>query len=110
MNVSPELFRDILFSLSGLSFGAATAALGAYVYKFFKNDERVNAVGHVLVKISWLLVVGVIFATVLIKLTAVPPTWQGWVYASGLVLGTIGFFIVAWSEGKAIRAKVRDDN
>lgn len=96
--MSPELFRDILFSLTGLSFGAAAYALYAYAFVFVRGNDRFSAAGHVLVKISWLLTVGAIFWSIIIPLTAIPPTLEGWIYAAGVVLGFIGFVMVARSE------------
>lgn len=96
--MSPETFRDILYSLSGLSFGAAGYALFAYASTFNKAGDKPSSIGHVLVKLSWLLTVGAVFVTILIPLTAIPPTLEGWVFATGLVLGFVGFVMVAHAE------------
>lgn len=96
--MSPELFRNILYSLSGLSFGAAAYALYAYLFLLRNKHSRANAVGHILVKVSWLLTVGVIFWTILIPLTAIEPTVEGWFYATGILLGAIGFITIARTE------------
>lgn len=96
--MSPELFRNILFSLSGLSFGAAGYALWAYSALFRRAPDKLDSVGHIMVKISWLLTVGIVFLTIIIPITAIPPTLEGWVYVIGLVLGFVGFILVARAE------------
>lgn len=96
--MSPELFRDILFSLSGLSFGAAGYALWAYSALFRQAPDKLDSVGHILVKISWLLTVGIVFVSIIIPISAIPPTLEGWVYVIGLVLGFAGFILVARAE------------
>lgn len=96
--MSPELFRNILYSLSGLSFGAAAYALYAYLFLLENKTTRANAIGHILVKVSWLLTVGIIFWTIIIPITAIEPTVEGWFYALGILLGAIGFITIARTE------------
>lgn len=102
MTVSPELFRDILFSLSGLSGGAAIYALIVYVL-LMKHHER-DALGHILVKASWLLVVGTVFQSILVTTSEVPPTTEGWLYALGLAMGSVGFVMVARGAARSLRS------
>lgn len=96
--MSPEVFRNILYSLSGLSFGAAGYALVAYALVFRHAEDKPDTIGHILVKLSWLLTVGAIFVTILIPITAIPPTFEGWIFAAGLALGFVGFVLVAHAE------------
>jgi len=92
--MSPDMFRDLLFSLSGLSFGAAFYALGVYSL-VIRRSNLGDAVGYVMVKGSWLMTVGMVFVSIIVPMAAIEPTWQGWVYALGLVCGTIGFLLIA---------------
>lgn len=96
--MTPEVFRDLLYSLSGLSFGAAIYAMIMYAFAFCRGEDRKNAVAHILVKVSWLLVVGAIFKTIIIPITAIPPSLEGWIYAAGLLIGFFGFVGVAHAE------------
>ena len=65
---------------------------------FNKTEDKPSAIGHILVKLSWLLTIGAGFVTILIPITAIPPTFEGWVYAAGLTLGFAGFVMVAHAE------------
>lgn len=96
--MSPETFRDLLFSLTGLSFGAAGYALFAYTFGSLRETDPESAVGHMLVKISWILTLGTIFVTILIPATEIPITTPGIAYIVGIVLGSVGFVMVARSE------------
>lgn len=104
--MSPETFRNILFSESGLALGTALYALGVYTF-VMRRRGVVNTVGFLMVKASWLMTVGMVFLTIIVPITAIEPTWQGWVYALGLASGTLGFLMVSrtvWKEEAAYQA------
>lgn len=100
--MSAELFRNILYSLAGLSLGAASYALITYSFLLSDKTRRVSTVGHMLVKTSWILTVGVIFWTIIIPITQIPPTLEGWLFALGTLMGAVGFVMVARSERRSI--------
>ena len=91
--MSPEAFRNILFALCGLSFGAATYALGIHLLRL-KSDFQLH-IGFALVKLAWLLAVGMVFESIIVPLTALPPSFEGYVFMVGLALGAAGFILVA---------------
>lgn len=91
--MSPTLFRNILVAFSGLSFGSSLYAIMIHFLNFKVNPKL--HIGFILGRIAWLLTVGMVFITILLPITQVPPTWQGYVYLLGLVIGSIGFFMIA---------------
>jgi len=96
--MTPDLFRDILFSLSGLSFGAASYAIYAHAALFTGSKNRPDTLGDILVTLSWILTVGAVFIRLIVPVEEIVPTVEGWLYLLGLVLGFSGFILLARAE------------
>lgn len=92
MTLSPEAFRTVLFSLSGLSFGIVAVAVVVFSARVRENPRR--NLGFLLVKLAWFLTVGVVFLFYIVPAEAIKPTIGPVIYTLGLIVGSIGFALV----------------
>lgn len=91
--MTPEQFRDLMFSITGLSLAASLAAMIAVVVRLHVNVLLYS--GMLLVKLAWFVSIGYVFLIEIVKAPNLKTSWEEWVYLVGLVLGSAGFVIVA---------------
>lgn len=93
MTTGPEVMRDALFSLTGLSLGASLFAAVVHATMLKYNAKR--HAFYIMSKLGYFLVAGTILKSILIHVNEVPITADALVYGAGLALASVGFIGVA---------------
>lgn len=99
-NIDPHFFRNVLFSVSGLSIGLAIYAMIIRIL-LYRRDGLKTHFGIALFLLAYVITTGEVLKTILLPLTEITPNWDAHIYGVGLTLGAIGAFIIARNTASA---------
>ena len=88
------VFRSLMFSLAGISFGAAIYVMVAHLRRMAKfRDKPALHIGCAFIVVAWMMAIAAVLA-VFEGLPIEEATWRGYLYLVALSLATAGFIMV----------------
>ena len=95
-SMSSIVMQKILVLFSGMTVGTGLLLAWRDLRLFFVERDRLWLV-KACSRIGPVILVYLVLTEILLRVPAIPATWQAWLYAIGLLLSTVGFVGVWWS-------------